>query len=173
MGHEETKIILLVENDVLLSLLGKERLEHFGYEVITAANGEGAFEIVVHENKIDLVLMDIQLGQGINGLDTAEKILKHKEIPIVFTIGYAEHKHLEKLKRLTCYGCIYKASGDFVLRSSIEIALNLFNLSQNSKFSYNHLAKSPVPPVPPPQKIKNLSSVDTGKFESPRFSQFK
>jgi CheY-like chemotaxis protein len=167
MGHQETKIILLVENDVVLSLYDKERLEHFGYEVITAANGEKALESVFHEKKIDLVLMDLHLGQGINGLDTAEKILKHKDIPIVFTIGYADDKYFEKLKGITCYGCIYKSSGDFVFRSSIEIALNLFNLSKNSKFIFMHLDKSPVNPGPPPPERHDLSSADTIKFDSP------
>jgi CheY-like chemotaxis protein len=129
MTYQEAKVILLVENDVLSSLRHQERLEHLGYEVITAANGEKAMETVLRGKKIDLVLMDFHLGQGINGLETAEQILKQRVIPIVFTIGYAEDKYLEKLKGITCYGCIYKAAGDFVLHSSIEIALNLFNSS--------------------------------------------
>jgi CheY-like chemotaxis protein len=141
MSIQEKKVILLVEEDVCLSLINKEMLEYFDYKVIIAPSGESALNTIINKKEIDLILMDIRLGRGLNGLDTAQEILKHKDIPIVFMIDYVENNYFEKLKGIVCYGCIYKSSGEFVLRASIEIAINLFHLNKISKLSHDPLTK--------------------------------
>ncbi|MBI4763666.1 MAG: response regulator [Deltaproteobacteria bacterium] len=132
MSIPEKKVILLVEDEALIEVVEKEILNHLGYEVITTNSGEMAVETVLNDNnKIDLILMDINLGQGIDGPETAERILKEKDIPIVFIATHSEKEYVEKLKRISCYGCVFKPSGEFVLNSSIEIALEQFQARKN------------------------------------------
>lgn len=43
-----------------------------------------AVDLVCHQKEhIDLILMDIDLGSGIDGTEAARLILKNKEIPIL------------------------------------------------------------------------------------------
>jgi CheY-like chemotaxis protein len=62
----------------------KAPLEKFGYSVITANSAEKAVELYEHHDDIDLGLMDIDLGKGMDGTQDAGIILNHREIPILF-----------------------------------------------------------------------------------------
>jgi CheY-like chemotaxis protein len=143
MNTQKNQVILLIEDDVFIEVVEKEMINRFGYEVITANSGEMAVEIALNNEKIALILMDINLGRGIDGPEAAEQILRKKNIPIVFIAAYAERKYENKLKEIPCYGCVFKASGEFVLRSSIEIALRLFkeNIKFRSKMNWLHIRK--------------------------------
>jgi CheY-like chemotaxis protein len=68
----ETRNILLVEDEPLIALAEKKRLERFGYAVATVGSGEKAIESINGETKFDLILMDIDLGGG----STAPRLLK-------------------------------------------------------------------------------------------------
>lgn len=131
MSSQAKKVILLVEDDVFIAIVEKEIINRLGYQVITANSGVMAVEMVLSNEKIDLILMDINLGQGIDGPEAAEQILRKKNIPIVFVAADSEKEYANKLKGIPCYGCVFKASGEFVLNSSIEIALELFTEKKN------------------------------------------
>ena len=62
----------------------KMTLERFGYHVLTALSGKEAVATVAQAPAIDLILMDIDLGCGIDGTETARIILQNHDIPIVF-----------------------------------------------------------------------------------------
>ena len=69
------KTILLVEDEALIAMAEKKTLDKFGYDVLTVNSGKKAIT-AFNSNKIDLILMDIDLGGGIDGTETAEIILK-------------------------------------------------------------------------------------------------
>jgi CheY-like chemotaxis protein len=131
MISQVKKVILLVEDDIFIGVVEKKIINRLGYEVIIANSGEMAVEMALNNEKIDLILMDINLGQGIDGPEAAEEILRKKNIPIVFVAADSEKEYANKLKGIPCYGCVLKASGEFVLNSSIEIALELFREKKN------------------------------------------
>jgi CheY-like chemotaxis protein len=51
----ETRNILLVEDEPLIALAEKKRLERFGYAVATVGSGEKAIESINGETKFDLI----------------------------------------------------------------------------------------------------------------------
>jgi len=69
--------------------------------------------------------MDIELGKGINGIDTAEKISKDKEIPIIFLSNQTDPKIIEKAKKVSSHGFIDKNSGMNLLESSMQKVFQL------------------------------------------------
>ncbi|MBN1647816.1 MAG: response regulator, partial [Spirochaetales bacterium] len=75
--------LLVVEDQLIIAADYKNRLEDFGFAVTKAFAGEEAVEIV-RNRKIDLILMDIDLGKGINGIQAAEIIRETHRIPIIF-----------------------------------------------------------------------------------------
>jgi CheY-like chemotaxis protein len=123
---ENRKIILLVEDEVIIALSEKITLEKYGYEVITANSGERAIEIFKKNKSIDLILMDIDLGKGLNGQDAALVILNEREVPVVFLSSHTEPEVVKKTENIKFYGYVVKNSGITVLDASIKMAFKLF-----------------------------------------------
>ena len=67
--------VLVVEDDVAYQWLVKKHLEAKGIDCVLALNAQEALAKLRESSKaFDLILMDIQLPGGINGLDTAQRI---------------------------------------------------------------------------------------------------
>jgi CheY-like chemotaxis protein len=122
------KTVLIVEDQVLIAMGEKIALENCGYKVLTANTGDTAVEMVKSLLPIDLILMDIDLGKGIDGLETAIRIMSNQnhDIPIVFLSNCTEMATIEKMRRIPSYGYIVKNSGIMILDASIRMAFKLF-----------------------------------------------
>src|SRR6056297_1692418 len=118
--------ILLVEDEALIAMNEARMLKKHGYEVVTAYKGEKAIEAVDSDSEISLILMDIDLGKGIDGTEAAEKILEKQDIPVVFLSSHTEQDVVEKTEGITSYGYIVKNSGETVLLASIRMAFRLY-----------------------------------------------
>ncbi|MCF7916105.1 MAG: PAS domain S-box protein, partial [Spirochaetaceae bacterium] len=128
-----TNKILLVEDEAIIALNQVKTIEKHGYEVVSVYNGEHAVEKVHSDPKIALILMDIDLGKGMDGTETAQKILKDHEIPILFLTSHAEKEYVDRVKNITRYGYVLKNSGEFVLIESINMAFELFEAHREVK----------------------------------------
>ncbi|HOV14061.1 MAG TPA: PAS domain S-box protein [Spirochaetota bacterium] len=134
--NEKQKTILLVEDDRVISLFKSKELSDFGYNVITVDNGDDAIKQAIENKNINLILMDIDLGDGIDGTEAAKKILSVKDIPIIFHTSHIEEEFVYRVRKITRYGYVIKNSGGFVLKSSIEMAFELYEANktiQNQK----------------------------------------
>jgi PAS domain S-box-containing protein len=118
--------ILLVEDEAVIALDEAHTIASYGYEVSTVHSGEAAVEAVSSDPDIALILMDIDLGRGMDGTEAAELILRNHHLPIVFLTNHAEKQYVDKVKMITEYGYVLKSSGEFVLIESINMALKLF-----------------------------------------------
>ncbi|MCK5199332.1 MAG: PAS domain-containing protein, partial [Spirochaetales bacterium] len=127
MENSFNKTILLVEDDVIIALGKKNELENYGYNVLTAYTGNKAIAVSEDNNDIDLILMDIDLGPGIDGTIAAEIILKNRDIPVVFMSSHTEPEIIKKTERITSYGYVVKSSIFTVLDASIKMAFKLFD----------------------------------------------
>ena len=134
------KSILLVEDDAILALLEKKQLLEEGYRVNHVTSGEKALDLVFGKREIfDLILMDIDLGNGIDGTETATQILKQLEVPILFLSSHTEREVVRKTETITSYGYVVKNSGFTVLDASIKMAFKLFDAHENIKNKKEHL----------------------------------
>lgn len=118
--------ILLVEDERIVALSEQRTLERYGYAVTTVQTGEAAVALVRDDHDIDLVLMDIDLGAGIDGTEAAARLLEFREVPVVFLTGHAEREMVDRVKGITRYGYVLKTAGEFVLVQAIEMAFELF-----------------------------------------------
>ncbi|MFW5685329.1 MAG: response regulator [Spirochaetota bacterium] len=124
-AHDDRKTILLVEDQAIIAMAEKEVLERNGFNVMLAHTGEKAVELVAADSEIDLVLMDINLGKGIDGSQAAEAILGVRDVPIVFLSAHTNPSIVRKTEGISSYGYIVKNSGDTVLLASIKMAFRL------------------------------------------------
>jgi DNA-binding response OmpR family regulator len=131
--QNELKTILLVEDEALIAINEASILEKNGYQVKTVYDAEAAIN-AADEIDIDLILMDIDLGEGeMDGTEAAEAILKRHDVPIVFLSSHTEPEIVEKTEGITSYGYIVKNSGETVLLASIKMAFRLFETKTKEK----------------------------------------
>jgi PAS domain S-box-containing protein len=127
MIDKHIRTLLLVEDETILAISKQKDLEKIGYNVFISSTGEKAVELCKNNNKIDLILMDIDLGKGIDGTKAAELILKEKYIPVVFLSSHTEPEIVDKTEKITSYGYVVKSSSITVLNASIRMAFKLFD----------------------------------------------
>ncbi len=125
MNIEKMKI-LLVEDEALIAINTASKIEELGYDVSYAISGSKAM-IHCNNNDVDLILMDIDLGNSSDGVTIAQNILKLYDIPIVFMSSHTETKIIARTEEVTSYGYIVKGSNINVVGVAIKMALKLFN----------------------------------------------
>lgn len=130
----EKKVILLVEDDAVTVLAGKIMLERNGYIVLTSMSGAKAIELALN-NKIDIILMDIDLGGEIDGNRAAQEILAEKNVPVLFLTAHVEREMVDRVRKVSRYGYALKNTGEYVLLSSIEMVLDLFDAHEKTRVS--------------------------------------
>jgi len=122
------KNILIVEDDAVTGMYEKKQLEDLGYHVVHVLHGEDAVGVIFNKtHDVDLILMDIDLGPGIDGTVAAEKILSSYTVPIIFLSSHTEKSIVEKTEAISGYGYVVKNSSLTVLDASIKMAFKLFN----------------------------------------------
>ncbi|MBZ2172384.1 HD domain-containing phosphohydrolase [Nitratidesulfovibrio sp. SRB-5] len=115
--------ILLVEDEAVSALDMRRRLRSLGYgEPMLATSGEQAVAAARNE-KPDLVLMDIVLGEGMDGIDAAGRILGIHPVPVIYMTAHEDPETLQRAKITEPFGYLLKPFEDRDLRTSIEMAL--------------------------------------------------
>ncbi|MFP4427568.1 MAG: PAS domain S-box protein [Spirochaetaceae bacterium] len=128
-----SKKILLVEDEAIIALSEAKMLEKHGYRVATAYTGRKAVEAVDSDPEISLILMDIDLGKGMDGTEAAETILARHDLPVVFLSSHTEPEVVERTEGITSYGYIVKNSGETVLLASLRMAFRLYDAHRRLK----------------------------------------
>lgn len=115
--------ILIVEDERVVAADIEECLTEAGYTVLgSSASGLEALKRIV-ETEPDLVLMDIKLKGPLDGVDVAEAVSKHLDIPVVYLTAYADGETLERAKRTDPAAYVLKPFDGQRLRTAVEIAL--------------------------------------------------
>ncbi len=127
--------ILLVEDEAIIAMSTAKIIEKYGFVVVIAHTGEKAAEMVEEEPDISLILMDIDLGRGIDGTEAAQRILEKHDLPIIFHTSHAEKEYVDRVKKITGYGYVLKNSGEFVLLESINMAYTLFEAKKEAQLN--------------------------------------
>ena len=125
MGKES---ILIVEDEAIISLGIQDELESLGYQISGSAyKGEDAIALaeIYHP---DLVLMDINLRGGMDGIETAKQLKERYKLPVVFLTGAIDDETVQRAKVVEPYGYILKPFSQDDLRITIENALYKFQL---------------------------------------------
>ena len=138
---DNSKTILLVEDESIIAMAEAAVLSRQGYAVRKVRTGEQAVEVAA-DGRVDLVLMDIDLGRGIDGTEAARRILSMRDLPIVFMTSHSEREYVERVKEITRYGYVLKDAGEFVMSEAITMAFELFEAHKRSRRDREELAKS-------------------------------
>jgi signal transduction histidine kinase/ActR/RegA family two-component response regulator len=85
-----TGAVLLVEDDDDVADVAKKILKLIGYRADHVRDGATALALLLSGQKFDVVLSDIIMPGGMNGLDLARKVRQHfPDLPILLASGFA------------------------------------------------------------------------------------
>jgi len=117
--------ILFVDDEEIMTDLGREMLEPLGYQVTTKTSSSDAFETFqTQPDAFDLVITDMTMP-GMTGVDLSREILKIKpNIPIILCTGYSELITEEKAKAIGIQGFALKPLN---FRSITELICQVLN----------------------------------------------
>ncbi|MCK4534196.1 MAG: diguanylate cyclase [Syntrophobacterales bacterium] len=117
------KQILVVEDEQIVAIDIHNRLHDMGYGVSAIVSaGEEAIRKTAALCP-DLVLMDITLGKGMDGIEAANRIHAKYNIPVIYLSSNVAEDRMEQIKATNPFGFITKPFEDRDLRITIEMAL--------------------------------------------------
>jgi PAS domain S-box-containing protein len=116
--------VMIAEDEVFTALELQFHLEQLGYEVVDlVSSGEQAIERA-RQLKPDLMVMDVRLEGGIDGIDAFEIIRKEHDAPVIFLTAFGDEETISRAKESGAFGYILKPFKERELRAMIEVALN-------------------------------------------------
>jgi len=120
--------ILLVEDEQSVLLLYKQELEERGHEVLCAGDGRTAVEMA-RDLRPDLVIMDINLPQRMDGIESMSRILSHnKDMPVILNTGYSEYQ--DRFMSWAADAYVLKSADIEPLVEAVENALRKKGIAQ-------------------------------------------
>jgi CheY-like chemotaxis protein len=92
--------ILVVDDVKDQREIASEMLKKLGYSVVSASSGQEAVDYIKN-NSVNLIVLDMIMEPGIDGLDTYKKILEiNPDQKAIITSGYSETDRVKEAQRL-------------------------------------------------------------------------
>lgn len=135
--------VLIVEDDILLSVIEKRLVQNMGYEVVaTTDSGEEALDMV-REKKPDIILMDVKLKGSWDGIETVKEIRKNFSIPIIYLSGCSDGESRKRAEALGFSGFLSKPLQINDLQKAFDEALKKEHINKPEiKSSRKHVGYS-------------------------------
>lgn len=117
----ESKRLLLLDDDRLVQATLGEGLRQAGYRVTTASSVEEAEEVLA-EGGIDLAILDVRMP-GQTGIDLARRLhAADSEVPFIFLTAYSDEELVEQASEAGAMGYVVKPADPDRLVPAIEAA---------------------------------------------------
>jgi len=139
---DERTQILIVEDERIIALEMRHKLESMGYDVSAiVSSGEEAVRMA-EELHPDLVLMDIVLQGEMDGVEAAGQIRTRFDIPVVYVTANVSDARLEDIARSEPFGCLFKPFEDMELQAAVKMAVYRYSMERKLRESekrFKHL----------------------------------
>jgi len=118
--------VLVVEDDPFIAEDIREALTNVGYYVAGVAHNKVDAMDMLENISPDFALLDINLGDNLDGILIGEAINSKYQIPFLYLTSYSNREILNKVKHTLPMGYIVKPFDESDLFSAIEIAVSNF-----------------------------------------------
>ncbi len=131
--------ILIVEDETIVALDIKGAIKKLGFEVTnTATTYDDAIKCVI-KNEPDIILMDINLQNSKDGIETVIDIQKIKNIPIIYLTAYTDDITIKRAIETNPVGYLTKPFKREELKSTI--LLGLYKVNKSNQLSIDKHCK--------------------------------
>ncbi len=138
--------ILIVEDEKIIALDIQESLLDLGFTVTQTVKNYDEAICSIKENEPDIILMDINLKNSKDGIETATDIKKLKNLPIIYLTAFCDDDTINRAIKTNPIGYLIKPFKIDELKSTI--LLGLFKVKQekyletNTIKGYRHLGSN-------------------------------
>ena len=133
--------ILIVEDEPVIAENIAMYLNNYDFTVSAIAYDDDEAISQLKHNTPDAVILDINLESQMNGIQIADHINKHYQLPFLFLTSYADRETLEQAKTVEPWGYIVKPFNEKTLLASLEIAISNFAQRSNQQVPQLRLSK--------------------------------
>ena len=134
--------IIIVEDEFIIADDLSTTLEECGYTIAGVAENVEEFLELTKERQVDLVLLDINLNQPVDGVQIAHIINTELGLPFIFVTAFTDAPTIDRVKHTNPYGYVTKPYNDVDLMIAVELALNKFNSLNKGKPSQKQVKSS-------------------------------
>jgi DNA-binding NarL/FixJ family response regulator len=117
----DPKTILVVDDDPKVATMLRAALVAAGHLVPRIVGCSEDLEPALRAVEPDLVLMDVDLGEGVSGIDAAARV--PPEVPVLFVSAHADSETLALARERRPAGFVVKPFDAIQLRAAVEMAL--------------------------------------------------
>ncbi|MFH4965026.1 response regulator [Gaetbulibacter sp. M235] len=117
--------ILAIEDEPLHEERLVMILEELNHELIDVLDSPKGVMTIINATKPDLILMDIDLGSDINGIELTKKINQEHNIPTIFLTSHEDDETFQKAKETKPHAYLIKPYKKEELQRSIELSILL------------------------------------------------
>lgn len=118
--------IMIVEDEPIIADEIAATVEDLGYAVAAKIIHSKDVASTFEKCEPDVVLMDINLGKGPDGIQLAAELKQQRNIPLIFLTSYSDKTTLDRAKQTNPDGYIVKPFDEKDLQVAIEIAFHRF-----------------------------------------------
>jgi len=119
MTGNEKRSVGIVEDEGMIAMLLRELLIREGFDVVcTVKTGKEAVECVRERNP-EIMLMDINLNDDMDGIEAATRIREFSDIPIIFLSAYTDSSTKERAEKVRPYAFLQKPINKQMLTSTL------------------------------------------------------
>jgi len=119
----KSRRLLIVEDEIILAMDLRTRLTDLGYSVVSIVDTGAAAITAAEQHQPDLILMDIRLYGGMDGIAAAMEIRRNRDIPVIYMSAYADKETRQRAAAAEPAAFLSKMTDDLDLCSAIETAL--------------------------------------------------
>ena len=127
-----SKRILIIDDEVSIQQSLAGILEDEGFTPVTASSAEEGF-VLMEENVVDLVLLDIWLGDNMDGITALEKITAMYKIPVIMISGHGTIETAVQATRKGAFDFIEKPLSYDKIILAITNGLRFAKLEQENR----------------------------------------
>ncbi len=138
-----TNRILIIDDEVSIQESLKGILEDEGFSAICSSSAEEGIELI-DEDDIDLVLLDIWLGDNMDGMTALEKIKENYRTPVIMISGHATIETAVQATRIGAYDFIEKPLSYDKVILAITNGLRLSQLESENRLLRESSPKRPT-----------------------------
>lgn len=113
--------ILVIENKNLIALKLVNTIKNFGYHQISYATNTKIAKEILSKSTINLILMDINLNESIDGITFYQKL--KKKIPIIYLTAYKDEQTISRAVTTDPLGYLIKPINKDELKVFLKLAL--------------------------------------------------
>ncbi|MCX7786662.1 MAG: response regulator [Spirochaetes bacterium] len=142
-----TARLFILEDDPLQLYALSKLLESIGHEVVgTATNAEEAYKVLQTLEygeglNVDLLLIDIHLLQGKDGITFVKSLPKRWKVPHIYITAYNDETHFQRCLDTNPVGFILKPYSKHTLAYQIQVALRNIHIEEEVEHTRNTITQ--------------------------------